>query len=97
MVTRAHCMRLTGQHVVFRTRDGVTHHGILHSVTDDGIYIRAVGGKSTRLANGKAGDLDSVHLLQDSRQTLDDTEQAWWPFFFFPFFALWWLWPWAWW
>lgn len=50
MITRAHCMRFLGQYVYFRTRDGVAHHGVLHSVTNDGIYVRPVSGGNTRLA-----------------------------------------------
>lgn len=97
LITQNHAVRFTGQHVVFRTKDGIIHHGILHSITNDGIMIRSINGRSTRLANGTADEIDSVDVLQNTQQSLDDVEEAWWPFFFFPFFALWWLWPWAWW
>jgi hypothetical protein len=88
VITRAHCMQFLGQHVVFRTRDGVTHHGILHSVTGNGIYVRPVSGVTTRLAsetNVKAANTD---LLQNMPQSMDDVKEAFFPFFFFPFFAL---------
>lgn len=97
LVTRTHAMGLIGQHVVFRTRDGVTHHGTLQSVTSDGIYVRAIGGRGTRLANGTSTDMSSIVLLQDLSQSADHVKQAFFPFFFFPFFALAFLWPWAWW
>lgn len=95
MVLRTHCMRFVGQHVVFRTNDGL-RHGVLHSVTNDGVIIRPIGSGSTRLANTKATEQE-VDLLQNMPQVRDDVTEAWFPFLFFPFFALWWLWPWAWW
>ncbi|MCL6631176.1 MAG: hypothetical protein K6T63_00965 [Alicyclobacillus herbarius] len=97
MVTRAHAARFVGQHVVFRTRDGATHHGILHTVTDGGMYVRAFDGRTTRLANADARASNDVQLLNQLPQSQGDVHEAWWPFFFFPFFALLWLWPWAWW
>ncbi|WP_051321743.1 hypothetical protein [Alicyclobacillus contaminans] len=93
MIHRTHCMRFVGQHVVFATRDGI-HHGILHSVTANGIHIRPVSGSTTRLAAGAAQP--DVEMLPAAGQQVD-AEQAWWPFFFFPFLALAWLLPWAWW
>ncbi len=94
MVTRAHCSRFVGQHVVFRTGDGM-HHGILHSMTDDGIVVRPVG-RTTRLASSTV-DTDEISVLWDSRVPNNDVVEAWFPFVFFPFFALWWLWPWGYW
>lgn len=85
-----------GQHVVFRTQNGI-HHGILQSITTDGILVRPVNSGTTRLADGD-NDIDSdVELLNNAQQTNDDITEAFFPFLFFPFFALWWLWPWAWW
>ncbi|WP_026961315.1 hypothetical protein [Alicyclobacillus herbarius] len=40
---------------------------------------------------------NDVQLLHQLPQSQGDIHEAWWPFFFFPFFALLWLWPWAWW
>ncbi|MCL6625016.1 MAG: hypothetical protein K6T68_00340 [Alicyclobacillus shizuokensis] len=106
MVTRAHCIRFVGQPVVFRTRDGALHHGVLHTVTHDGIYVRPVRGATTRLASGTLAHPD-VRLLGQlpvegqgqAPGVAGDVTQAWWPFFFFPFFALAWLAlaPWWWW
>ncbi|CAM3891878.1 hypothetical protein [Alicyclobacillus pomorum] len=96
MVHRGHCMPFIGQHVVFRTRDGIHHHGILHAVRDDGILVRPVGGSTTRLA-AAAGTESSAALLQDVPHATKDIEEAWFPFFFFPFLALAFLSPWAWW
>ncbi|SFV04775.1 hypothetical protein [Alicyclobacillus macrosporangiidus] len=103
MLTHAHCIRFVGQHVVFRTRDGVLHHGILHNVTPHGIYVRPIRGSTTRLASGTSHP--DVHLLGElpagrpdqTPGATGDVTEAWWPFFFFPFFALLALAPWAWW
>jgi len=97
LITRAHAMRFVGQHVVFRSGDSVTHHGILQSVTNDGIYVRAIDGRGTRLASGTDTDTSNIDLLQNLSQPVDDVKEAFFPFFFFPFFALAFLWPFAWW
>lgn len=89
-------MGFVGQHVVFRTKDG-THHGILHSVTNDGILVRPVGSGTTRLAYGGIEDSDDIDILNNVSQGMDDVIEAFFPFLFFPFFALWWLRPWGWW
>lgn len=93
MITRAQVMPYVGQRVVVRTADGMYHHGILHSATGDGIYLRRMGGRPVLARHD--GDGDPV-LLQDQSQSAEMTE-AFWPFFFFPFFALAAFWPWAWW
>ncbi|MCL6452436.1 MAG: hypothetical protein K6T78_02280 [Alicyclobacillus sp.] len=93
MVTREHVMPYLGQHVVVRTRDGAVHHGILHSVTNEGIYLRPIRG---RLASADTAD-GSVGLLGQLPDRGVDAHEAWWPFWFFPW---WWIggfWPWAWW
>ncbi|MCL6516810.1 hypothetical protein [Alicyclobacillus sp.] len=104
MVTRAHAMRFVGQHIIFRTRDGALHHGILQAVNDEGIFVRPVGGATTRLANGSKdrdvrllGTASAAEMGTTGPEAPSDVTQAWWPFFFFPFFALWWLAAWAWW
>lgn len=58
MITLDHAMGFVGQHVVFRTRDGMTHHGIriLDSVTDDGIHVRPIDGRGTQLMSGTVKD-----------------------------------------
>lgn len=96
-ITRAHAMGFVGQHVVLRTSDGTTHHGILQSVTSDGIYVRAVDRRGTRLANDTDANTSGINLLQNLPQPVDDTREAFFPFLFFPFFALAFLWPWGWW
>lgn len=88
MITSVHCMPYIGQHVGFRTRDGLLHHGILHSVTGDGIYVRPVGGPTTRLMSETNVHSTDFHLLQNLPQPNDDLKDAFFPFFFFPFLAL---------
>ena len=97
MVTRTHAMSFIGQHVVFRTRDGSTHHGILHSVTNDGIHVRSIDGRGIRIMKGTVQEDHDADLLQNMPQLTDDVSEAFWPLFFFPFLALAFLWPWAWW
>lgn len=85
-------MPYLGQHVVVRTGDGAIHHGILHSVTNDGIYLRPMRG---RLASAEDQGA-SVELL-GKLPASTDVQEAWWPFLFFPW---WWIggfWPWGWW
>lgn len=83
-----------GQHVVVRTHDGMIHHGILHSATNDGIYLRPMQGRG-RLASGTTNG--SVDLLADLKQSDIDAEEAWWPFLFFPWWGIGGFWPWGWW
>lgn len=93
MITRAHVMPYVGQHVVVRTRDGAIHHGILHSVSNDGIYVRPING---RLASS-TDDTSNAGLLGELPDKGTDLQQTWWPFWFFPW---WWIggfWPWGWW
>jgi hypothetical protein len=97
VITRAHCMQFRGQHIVFRMRDGVTHHGILHSVTGDGIYVRPVSGGTTRLASETNINGANIDLLQNMPQSTDDVKETFFPFLFFPLFALAALGAWGWW
>lgn len=86
-------MPYLGQHVMVRTRDGAMHHGILHSVTNDGIYLRPSQGR-TRLAASHM--LQSTELLMNLNQS-EDMQEVWWPFWFFPWWGIAGFWPWFWW
>ncbi|WP_156040063.1 hypothetical protein [Alicyclobacillus macrosporangiidus] len=97
MITRTHCMPFIGQPVVARTRTGVTHYGILHTVTGDGIYLRRVGGGIPRLVSETDVNAANLDLLQNMPQPTDDVRQAFFPFFFLPFLALAAIGPWGWW
>lgn len=94
MVARAHAMRFMGQHIVFQTSDGRLHHGMLHSVTDGGIYVSPIPG-TTQIASMSNNKADKVDLLQNVPRSMDHVEEAFWPFLFFPFLALLFLLPWA--
>jgi uncharacterized damage-inducible protein DinB len=90
-------MRFMGRPVVVHTRDGAIHHGILHSVTGDGIYMRPFGGGTTRFASATDVNTANINLLQSMPQPEDDVEEAFFPFLFLPFLALAALGPWGWW
>jgi hypothetical protein len=96
VIARAHCMRYVGRPVFVRTRDGAFHHGILHSVTGGGIYMRPVRGGIARVSETDVNSAN-IDLLQNTPQPNDDVETAFFPFFFLPFFALAALGPWGWW
>ncbi len=96
VITRAHVLPYVGQRVVVRTHDGMVHHGILHSVTHDGIYLRTIQG--TGLASDmQRNDPTSVQLLDRVGSQNAEYQQAWWPLFFLPWLALAAFWPWVWW
>jgi len=95
MITRAHVMPYMGQRVIVTTRDGVMHHGILHSASNDGIYVRPLQGRGNLVS---AGEATKGELLSDIQSHDVDLEQVWLPFLFFPW---WWIgafrpWGWLW-
>ncbi|MDP9728721.1 hypothetical protein ACOJUR_10205 [Alicyclobacillus tolerans] len=94
MVTRAHVTPYVGQRVVVRTHNGAIHHGILHSVTNDGIYLRPLRGQ-WQPANCQ--EQAQYEVLTRKNGSQEDVEEAWWPFFFLPWLAIAAFWPWAWW
>lgn len=94
VITREHVMPYVGKRVVVQTRDGAMHHGILHSVTNDGIYVRPLQGRA-RLAIGSSNQ--SAELLDKGTPSGADIEEAWWPFWFFPWWGIGGFWPWGWW
>ena len=93
MITRAHVLPYVGQRVVVQTRDGTIHHGILHSVSNDGIYVRGIQGQP-RLTQGT--ESPTASLLADLPPS-GEVNEAFWPFFFFPWFWIGAFWPWFWW
>ncbi|MDQ0188388.1 hypothetical protein JI721_15720 [Alicyclobacillus cycloheptanicus] len=96
MITRAHVMPYIGQRVVVRTHDGAVHHGILHHVTNDGIYLRKMG-PGPRLAADAKSSSEAVVPLGELPQTPGEADLAWWPFFFLPWLAIAAFAPWGWW
>jgi hypothetical protein len=81
LLTRSNFMPFLNRPIALHLADGTTRRGILHSVSDDGVYLRPIS--STRLATG-----DEVKLLGDLEKS-EDIQEAFFPFFFFlPFFFL---------
>ena len=72
VIFRTHFVRFIGQRVIFRTRDGVTHHGNLRSVTGDGVYVRPVGGGITRLTSDTDDNATHIDLLQNMPRSNDE-------------------------
>jgi hypothetical protein len=96
VITRAHCLPFVGQRVVVRTRDGATHYGILHSATNDGIYLRPIVARRAGLVSN-VGNSPIADVLENMPQSADDVSKVFFPFLFFPYFALGGLGPWGWW
>lgn len=92
MITRSYVEPYIGQRVVVRTYDGVTHHGILHTVNTNGMYLRTIRGRAG-LAEGTADS--APQLLSNKGSEHGDIEQAWLPFFFLPWLAVAAFWPWG--
>ncbi len=96
VITRTQCLPFVGQRVVVQTRDGATHDGILHSVSNDGIYLRPIAARSAGLVSDVC-DNPNVSVLQKMPQSADDVKEVFFPFLFFPFFLLASFGPWGWW
>lgn len=56
MDLRQHAMRYIGQPIVAKHVNGTTHAGILHSVTNEGMYIRPYG--AGQVSGEQAEDLN---------------------------------------
>jgi hypothetical protein len=94
VITRAHCLPFVGQRVVVQTRDGATHNGILHSATNDGIYLRPIAARRAGIVSN-IGNSPIVDVLDNMPQSTDDVSEVFFPFLFFPYFALGGLGPWG--
>ena len=93
MPIHVHARRLIGQPVRVRTHDGRFHHGVLHSVTNEGIYVRPGAGNVSAMKpidiQAQTADLESNKV-----KLQDEFDQVWSPFWFFPWWALGGLWWW---
>ncbi|KPV44567.1 hypothetical protein [Alicyclobacillus ferrooxydans] len=81
---RKHAESLIGKSVVAYHVEGIMYHGVLHSVTHEGIYIVNCGVLNPISANSDSPDVD--HALGDTNQP--DAVEVFAPFFFFPFGVL---------
>ena len=86
MITGAHAMPFINQPVSLDMMDGTTKNGILHTVTNDGLYLRPMSG--ARLTNEVGNEKSGVQELQQLAQSICDVKEAFFPFLFFPFFFL---------
>jgi hypothetical protein len=84
MITRAQAMPFMNQSVFLDMADGTTRRGILHTVTNDGLYLRPMRGAGLAVENSNTKD--DIHVLQQSNQSINDINDTFFPFFFFPFF-----------
>lgn len=87
MITREYCLPFVGQRVLAQTRDGARYDGILHSVTNDGIYMRPVPTARIRPVSDSEENLN-IDILRDLPQSINNLDKVFFPFFFLPFFAL---------
>lgn len=74
--------RLVGQHVYVHAH-GRIHHGILHHVTREGVYLQQMG---PRTVSGESSDAVSLAPSTDSDRV--DAENVFFPFFFLPWLAI---------
>jgi hypothetical protein len=63
--------------------DGTTRRGVLHSVRNNGVYLRPMNG--TSLATGD--EVLDAKLMGELEKS-EDLQEAFFPFFFFPFFFI---------
>lgn len=84
MITRAHAMPFINQSIMVDMADGSRQRGILHTVTNDGLYLRPMSGP--RPVSGAGMTEFDIQVLQQSAQSIKDVEETFFPFFFFPFF-----------
>jgi len=92
VITREHVLPYVGQHVVVRSHDGRLCHGVLHSVTNDGIYLRPLQGQAG-LVNARENV--SAELLPNVNGDEVDAHETWWPFWFYPWWRIGGFWPWG--
>jgi hypothetical protein len=84
MDLRQHSMRFIGQPIVARHVNGTTHAGILHSVTNEGIYIRPYGARQVSGVQAQE-DFQSASELTSNDQ---DVQQIFFGLGFLPWLAL---------
>jgi len=76
---------LVGQRVIAHHVNGTAYHGILHSVTDRGIYM--VNASGIRPASAEMSTATVEHAIADANGKINVSE-AFFPFFFLAFAAL---------
>lgn len=89
-----HATTLVGQPIYVHC-NGRVHHGVLHSVTSEGVYLRPMNRTGT--ASATHDDSLNVQQLPLTETENMDIENVFWPLFFLPWLAIGALGPWAWW
>lgn len=84
MDLRQHAMRYVGQPIVAHHRNGTVHRGILHSVTNEGMYIRPHGAG---FASSDSNSQEAAHA-DGSLQLDQDAESVFFGLGFLPWLAL---------
>ena len=81
---RKHAESLIGKPVVLYHVEGVVYHGVLHSVTHEGVYVSQCGVLNPMSADSDSKDVDHAIAGTDDL----NASQVFAPFFFFPFGVL---------
>lgn len=81
---RKHAKALLGKHVVVHHVEGWSCHGILHSMTHEGLYLMNVH----MMEQVSASDTTPTLEFTISHDAKVNAEQVFFPFFFLPFAAL---------
>lgn len=87
---------LIGQQVTVHAY-GRIHHGIMHHVTADGVYLQPNGGAMMSFPSDERKETDTVLIPITVTDTAVQPEPVFWPFLFLPFLAIAALGPWWWW
>ncbi len=86
-----HAHKLVGQHVYVHAY-GRVHHGLLHQVTPEGLYLQRMDGAHTASVPGtpQADNRILVDLLPLAIAPDENTEpeQVWFPLLFLPWLAI---------
>ncbi|TCP52867.1 hypothetical protein EV586_107110 [Tumebacillus sp. BK434] len=85
MNLRQHAQRFVGQPIVAHHMNGTVHHGVLHSVTNEGMYIRYPGAG---LAAADSKELAFKDALLQNTEDQPDVEPVFFGLGFLPWLAL---------
>ena len=84
-ITSEYCMRLVGQKVIAYHVSGQIYDGVLHSVSNDGIYL--MNATMVHPTSARKDKLFTEHAVSSPNDHADISE-AFFPFLFLPLVAL---------
>ena len=84
-ITSEYCMRLVGKRIIAYHVRGQVYHGVLHSVSNDGIYL--MHATLINPASSLTNELLADHAISNTDAKVDISE-AFFPFLFLPLVAL---------